>query len=284
MEIQSLKKNDRLGRGLDSLLGPSSKTSLQVLLLGIEKIFPNQSQPRKKFEKADLEGLCQSIKNHGVLQPILVQAKGGSYEIIAGERRWRAATQAGLHKIPAIVKTPKPKEAPLWALLENLQRKDLNPLEEARAYKTLLQEQKLSQEELAKTLGLSRSSLTNSLRLLQLDQKVQEFLEQGQISFSQAKEILSFKDPKKQRELARQCIKGGLTVRSLVGLYKKTKTSKKQKLLPPWVSKSLSRLEQIFFRKVRLDFSSQQKGKLSFTFDSEEELKDLLSKLQEIRK
>ncbi len=284
MEIQSLKKNNRLGRGLDSLLGPVSRTEIRVLSLDIEKIIPNKKQPRKHFEKTELEGLSQSIKNGGVLQPILVQPRGNTYEIISGERRWRAATQAGLHKIPAIIKNPKPKEASLWALIENLQRSDLSPLEEARAYKMILQEQGVSQEELAKSLGISRSSLTNSLRLFQLDPKVQGYLEKGQISFSQAKEILSFKNPKEQRDLAERCIKESLTVRSLVKLQKKRSPSKKRKTLPIWISKSLHRLEQIFFRKVQIDISSKQRGKVSFVFNSEEELKDLLDKLGRVKK
>ena len=284
MEIQSLKKNNRLGRGLDSLLGPSPRTEIRVLSLDIEKVFPNKSQPRKHFEKTSLDGLSQSIKNHGVLQPLLVQSKGDGYEIIAGERRWRAATQAGLHKIPVIVKNPKPKESSLWALLENIQRKDLNPLEEARAYKIILQERGIGQEELSKALGFPRSSLANSLRLLQLDPKVQKYLETQQISFSQAKEILSLKNPKEQREAAERCIKGKLTVRSLVKIYKKRVPSKKQKSLPLWISKSISHVEQIFSRKIKIDFSSKQKGKLSFIFNSEEDLRDLLDKLWRIKK
>jgi len=278
MEFQSLKKNSRLGRGLDSLLGPPIE--LKALSLDIEKIHPNQHQPRRHFEAKDLEGLQESIKNHGVLQPILVQAKGEHYEIIAGERRWRAALKAGLHKIPAIVKNPTKQEAPLWALLENLQRKDLNPLEEAKAYKMILESQGIKQSDLAKTLGISRSALTNSLRLLKLDKQVQNHLEQGQISLSQAKELLSLKSLEQQRQLASKCIQKKLTVRSLVKIQK-TKTQP----LPYWVTQSLSRLEQIFFRKVQIKMPSNQKqGRLSFVFHSEEELKDLLKKLGETKK
>ena len=279
METQSVNKKTRLGRGLDSLLGPSISSHLQVLSLDIEKVAPNKKQPRKEFDKKSLEELSQSIKKQGLLQPILVQAKGENYEIIAGERRWRASLQAGMHKISAIVKSPNPGEAAIWALIENTQREDLNPIEEARAYEGVLKEQNLNQEKLAQMMGISRSSLANSLRLLHLDSKVQAHIETGKISFSQAKEILKEKDQQKQRKLAEQCIQNKLTVRSLVGLSRKKRPTKAS--IPFWVSKSLSRLEKIFSNRVQIDFSSRQKGKISFTFHSEEELKGLLNKLGE---
>ncbi|MGI9548356.1 MAG: ParB/RepB/Spo0J family partition protein [Bdellovibrionales bacterium] len=279
METQSVNKKNRLGRGLDSLLGPSLSSEQQVLSLDIEKVFPNKKQPRKDFDKAGIEALSKTIKKEGVLSPILVQAKGENYEIIAGERRWRASLQAGMHKIPAIIKSPKAGEAPLWALIENLQREDLNPIEQARAYELILKEQGLNQEKLAQAVGVSRSSLTNSLRLLQLDPKVQEYIEVGKISFGQAKEILKEKNQQKQRKLAEQCTQNKLTVRSLAGLGRKKKPAKAT--IPFWVSKSLSRLEKIFSNRVQIDFSSRQKGKISFTFHSEEELKGLLNKLGE---
>ena len=221
-------KKNRLGRGLDVLLG-SPKEGHQVLSLDIEKVYPNRAQPRKDFDKESLEELCASIKKNGVLQPILVQKLGDKYQIIAGERRWRAVCMAGLHKIPALVKTPDSGQKSVWALIENLQREDLNPMEKARAFKKIIDEENVSQEALAVSLGQSRSSLTNFLRLLQLDGEVQELVEAKKISFAQAREILSFKSPKKQREIAKACLKKNLTVRD-ISLKAKGKKGKEEAL------------------------------------------------------
>lgn len=273
------KGNNRLGRGLDSLLGPTHSEN-KVLFLNVEKVFPNKNQPRKQFQKEDLEDLAQSIKNHGVLQPILVQEKTKGFEIIAGERRWRASLLAGLHKIPVIVKSPSAEQTALWSLLENLQRKDLNPIEEARAYREILEKQKINQEQLAQHLGQSRSSLANSLRLLQLDSEVQKYLESRKISFSQAKEILKVKSPAEQRALAKKCIQGSLTVRSLARqVQKKSKTDKHKSSQPSWMNQSLQHLEKKFSKKIQLELQKKGRGKLSFVFSSQEELKDLLDRL-----
>ena len=265
------RKNDRLGRGLDVLLGPSQK-SIQVLLLDIEKIYPNKEQPRKAFDKKSLEELCASIKENGVLQPILVQKLGDNYQIIAGERRWRAACMAGLHKIPVLVKTSTSSQKPIWALIENIQRENLNPMEKARAFKKIIDKESMSQEALANSLGQSRSSLTNFLRLLQLDREVQRLVEAGKISFAQARELLRFKSSKQQREMARSCLKRSLTVKSI-----SLKAAKKG-TLPFWAKKALSHLEKKFSQRLKLDFS-KGRGRLVFPFRNEAELKDLLVKL-----
>ena len=266
-------KKNRLGRGLDTLLG-SSKDITQVLLVNIEKIYPNKEQPRKNFNKESIKELCDSIKKQGLLQPILLQKKGDKYEIIAGERRWRATCMAGLHKIPAIIKNPDPSQKALWALIENLQREDLNPIEEARAFKNLMEKQGLKQEFLAKKLGRSRSSLANSLRLLQLDPEVQKLVEERQIGFAQARELLRFKSPKKQRDMAKECQKKSLTVRSLGVKQEKNELQK----APFWAKKSLSYFEKQKFCKVQLQYLNG-KGRLSFSFQSDAELKELLNKL-----
>ena len=227
------KRTNRLGRGLDVLLGPPREKD-QILLLDIEKISPNKEQPRKVFDKASLEKLCASIKSQGLLQPILVEKKGNAYQIIAGERRWRAACRLGMHKIAAIVKIPKPSEKNLWALIENIQREELNPLEEARAFQKIIKEEGFTQESLAQTLGRSRPSIANTLRLLNLEPNVQSLVESKALSFAQARELLRFNSAKEQIKMAKACIKKSLTVKGL-GL----KANKKKKNLQPFWLKSV---------------------------------------------
>ncbi|MCZ0933350.1 MAG: ParB/RepB/Spo0J family partition protein [Oligoflexia bacterium] len=268
------KKNKaRLGRGLDFLLGPVDSKN-QILLLDIEKVQPNREQPRKDFDKESLQELTQSIKKNGVLQAILVEKKGENYQIIAGERRWRACCLAGLKKIPALLKVNVVKrDSALWALIENLQREDLNPIEQAQAFKKVMAETGLSQEALAENLALSRSSLANSLRLLNLDPFVQNLVREKKLSFSQARELLSFKDSKKQREMAQLCLKKSLTVQKL------SKTQKKSE--PPfWLKKALSQLERKFSKRIPLSYF-KGKGSIRFSFKDEAELKTILSQLLE---
>ena len=256
-----IDKNSRLGRGLDVLLGPS-KDEGQVLLLDVEKLYPDKNQPRKLFDKESLKRLSDSIKSNGLLQPILVQKVADQYQIIAGERRWRAACLAGQHKVPVILKKPAVHQSSLWALIENLQREDLNPIEEARAFKKVMESHKISQESLAKTLGRSRSSLANSLRLLQLDEEVQKLVETRKLSFAQARELLRFKSPKEQREMARACLRKSLTVKNL----SLKAGGKKSKDDPPfWAKKILSHLEREFSQKLHLNYS-KGRGRLAFFF------------------
>lgn len=262
-----------MGRGLDSLLGPSATSGQEVLNLDIDRIFPNENQPRKYFSEQGLKELSLSIKKHGLLQPLLVRPSGENYQIIAGERRWRAAGKAGLHKVPVIVRQPDEKEETLWALLENIQRSDLNPLEEAKAYKKLMKEQSLTQEELAEALGRARPSIANQLRLLALDSKVQEWLAEGKLSFSQAREILKEKLPQNQIRLARKCMGEGLTVRGLSG-----KLPSKKMPSPAWVESSLAELRKSYDWSIHLSYK-KGKGKLFFPFKSEKDLKRLLDKL-----
>ena len=273
MEFRNLEKNNRLGQGLESLLGPSSKSHNKVLALDIDKIVPAKSQPRRRFEKASLEELALSVKKHGVLQPILVKARGENYEIIAGERRWRAAGQAGLHKIPAILKTPERGEDRFWSLLENLQREDLNPIETATAYSDLLKTHKLSQQELAETMGKPRSSLVNTLRLLNLPPEVQKSVAEGRISPGQAKEILRAKSPAEQKALADRCLQGKWTVRDLQKTFKPPAAP-----FPSWAKGLVPQLEKLFSRRVRLSLKDG-KGRLTFYFKSEGELKKFTERL-----
>ncbi|MCY4321890.1 MAG: ParB/RepB/Spo0J family partition protein [Bdellovibrionaceae bacterium] len=267
------KNSDRLGRGLDFLLG-SVDSKNQILLLDIEKVYPNKKQPRKDFNKESLKDLTQSIRENGLLQAILVEKQGENYQIIAGERRWRACCLAGLKKIPAVLKTNVEKiKSSLWALIENLQREDLNPIEQAEAFKLIMEESAWSQELLAQNLALSRSSVANSLRLLNLDPKVQNFVREGKLSFSQARELLKFKNFKQQREMAEKCLKKTLTVRAL-------KTNQENKELPFWAKKAKDQLEKKFSQSLKLTFS-KGKGSISFSFKNEKELKKILNQLLE---
>lgn len=270
-----LNKNNRLGRGLEALLGPTPEKE-SSLFLDVEKIQPNKKQPRSLFDKKALEELSVSIKENGVLQPILVQKKGENYLIIAGERRWRAACLAGLRKIPAIVRNPKASEEVVWALIENIQRENLSSIEEARALKKIMEHNHWNQDQLAQAVGRPRSSVANTLRILQLDKEVQDLIEEKKISFAQAKELLRFESPKEQREMARKCLNNSWTVKKLLG-----KRLKKEKVrsFPFWLKNSLLSLEKQFSQRLQLSFLKKGQGKLSFTFKDEDELKRLLSQL-----
>lgn len=271
--MQIKNKKNRLGRGLDVLLSNSNQED-RVLFLGIEKIQVNPKQPRKFFDEEALSELSASIKEHGILQPILVQELNNEYQIISGERRWRAACKAGMHTVPTIVKSPNASQVALWALIENLQREELNPIEEARAFKQILEEQNLSQQELAQNLGRSRSSVTNTLRLLQLDKQVQQLLETKKLAFAQARELLRFKSPEEQKRQAQACLKKNLTVKKL-----SSRASKKQKTpLSFYEKQALIHLQQNFAQKVQLKLLNKS-GQLIFSFKNEEDMKQLFNKL-----
>ncbi len=280
------KKASRLGRGLDSLLGPPPPKS-DLIFLDIESLSPSESQPRRRFDSGEMRELAGSIKSHGLLQPVLARPdpkQPGAFRIVAGERRWRAAGLAGLRKIPVIVKDPAPQKAALWSLLENLQRKDLNPMEEARAFKAILEGQGLSQEDLASRLGISRPAIANSLRLLQLDPEVQRLVEEEKISFAQAREILRAKSPKRQKDLARLA-RRGMTVQGLASRLRPAAAApaagkaSPAKRLPSWAAAAKARLERKLFKKISIELSPAKKGRLSVFFESEKDLRDLLDRL-----
>ena len=265
-------QKNRLGRGLDVLLGPSSESS--GWLLDIEKVFPNPQQPRKAFDKLALQELAQSIKQNGLLQAILVEKTTQGYQIIAGERRWRASCMAGLKKIPALLKPKeKTKESLLWALVENLQREDLNPIEQAQAFKKIMEQKAWKQEFLANKLGLSRSSVANSLRLLKLEPEVQALVKNKKLSFSQARELLLVKNPQQQKKLARACVDKKFTVQNI-------KKTAKPPEKPFWIKKTLSQLERKFQSPIKIQCSRKEKrGHLSFLFKNEKDLKRILDLL-----
>jgi len=201
----------RLGKGLDALLDSTSGEGVEEIPLG--RIRVNPYQPRENFAPDKLEELAESIKVHGIVQPVIVRRSGEQFELVAGERRWRAAQIAGLAAVPAIVRDFSDAELMEIALVENLQREDLTPIEQAQAYSSLQREFNMTQEELARRLGVSRSQVANVLRLLQLPEEVQEMLHSGRITVGHAKVILSLEGEKKRVSVARKVAEGGLTVR-----------------------------------------------------------------------
>ena len=216
------KKMGGLGRGLDAILTDNSeeKENSGVTVVRLTEVEPNPLQPRKSFETEPLEALAESIAQHGIIQPIVVRPKDGMYMIVTGERRWRAARMAGLSEVPVIIIEADDRKAAELALVENLQRKDLNPVEEARAYADLIEEYSYTQEEIAKKVGRSRSSIANSLRLLDLPEAVLEKLAEGALSEGHAKVLLSIKDKDTLEKAAETVIAKELSVRETEKLVK----------------------------------------------------------------
>ncbi|HEY3365298.1 MAG TPA: ParB/RepB/Spo0J family partition protein [Symbiobacteriaceae bacterium] len=279
-----------LGRGLGALIPEvdiGDRDREAITELEIRRIKPNPKQPRQSFDQGKLEELASSIREHGVVQPIVVREKGELYEIVAGERRWRAAQLAGLTKIPALVRDFSEAEVMEIALIENLQREDLNPLEEAEAYRVLLEEFHLTQEELAKRLGRSRPQITNTLRLLNLGPVAQAEVRGGRLSMGHAKVLLGVEDSAQQGALALKVVGEGLSVRQAEELLAHVETPL-EKATGKKAPLSLDMLEveqqlrEYFGTPVRLSFVGQ-KGKLEITVFGEEGLQRILDtlKLQE---
>lgn len=207
-------KRMALGRGLGALLPETGKEEGRTILYcGIEEVFPNRSQPRKHFDEGKLQELADSIREKGILEPLIVRRREEGYEIIVGERRWRAAQKAGLKEIPVVVKEAEGREALEISLIENLQRENLNPLEEAEGYQRLVEEFGLSQDEVAVRVGKDRATVANTLRLLRLLPEIRQYLLQGQISAGHARAILSLDSEERQKELCGLILQKGLSVR-----------------------------------------------------------------------
>ena len=214
-------KKRGLGKGLDAIFAENNEAGEGSVAVKIADIEPNRDQPRKEFDSAALAELADSIAQHGVLQPLLLRPMlSGGYRIVAGERRWRAARMAGLTEVPAVIREMTDSEEMLFALIENLQREDLTPLEEARGYRTLIEAQDLTQEEVSQAVGKSRPSITNALRLLNLPEDIQEMLERGEITAGHARTLLSFPTEEGMR-LGAQKAKEGASVRELEALAKR---------------------------------------------------------------
>lgn len=276
-----------LGRGLGALIPEVEVTERDrdsILEMEINQVQPNPNQPRKEFDQVRLEELAASIKEHGIVQPIVVRPKGKGYEIVAGERRWRAAGLAGLTKIPALVRDFSEAETMEIALIENLQREDLNPLEEAEAYRLLMESFKLTQEELAQRLGKSRSQIANTLRLLHLSPVAREAVRAGRLSMGHAKVLLGITDAEQQAVLATRAVSEGLSVREVEELTRESETAKrspergKKSDLTPDLREVESRLREVFGTPVKLNLNGE-KGKIEITFFGEDGLSRILDSI-----
>ena len=279
------RKNSGLGRGLDSLFLSSEQqiSDASASNIKLSDIDVDPGQPRKTFENQSLEQLSQSIIEHGVLQPIVLMPNGiGRYTIIAGERRFRAARMAGLTEIPAIVKDVSTQSAKEIALIENLQREDLDPVEIAYGYRSLMESFNMTQDEISKKLSIPRSSIANSLRILNLPQDILELVKTDEISLGHAKVILSVSDENLQRELAQQTAEKQLSVRQCEllakSMVKKPKTEKQSKV-PSIVKEIEIALTQMHGTPVRISYKDG-KGSLNITFNSQEQLQELANLLE----
>ena len=222
-----------LGKGLGALLPEFGQAEPKTLLYcGIEEIIPNRSQPRKHFDESKLQELAESIKEKGILEPLIVRRTDQGYELIVGERRWRAAQKAGLKEVPVMVKEVEGREVLEISLIENLQREDLNPIEAAEAFKHLIEEFNLSQEDLSKRIGKDRTTITNTLRLLKLPLEVRNQLLQNRITSGHARAILSMESKEKQKELCALIIKKGLSVREAESIAKRWAEKPKKSITP----------------------------------------------------
>lgn len=260
------------------------------LELKVSEIEPNQDQPRKAFDQEQLEELADSIRKYGVLQPLLVQKKGESYEIIAGERRWRAAKLAGLKTIPVVIREYSPQQAMEIALIENVQREDLNPIEEARAYQRLMQEFSLKQEEIAERVSKNRTTITNSMRLLNLAPEVQQMLVEGRIASGHARALLAVADPYQQLELAKKVEAERMSVREVekaVKLLGKEKKEKKKSQVDEAVELVFqdmeNRMKTVMGTKVNISRKDKSKGKIEIEYYSEAELERLVELIESIQ-
>ncbi len=279
------KKNTGLGRGLDSLFLSSEQqiSDASASTVKLSDIDVDPYQPRKTFETQSLEQLSRSILEHGVLQPIVLMPNGiGRYTIIAGERRFRAARMAGLTEIPAIVKDVSTQSAKEIALIENLQREDLDPVEVALGYKSLMESFNLTQDEISKKLSIPRSSIANSLRILNLPQAILQMVKENKISLGHAKVILSVTDEEKQMELARQTAEKQLSVRQCELLAKQLQKAPKQPKtlnVPSIVKEVEIALAQMHGTPVKISYKDG-KGSLNITFNSQEQLMELANLLE----
>lgn len=267
----------KLGRGLGELLGDDYRDTGKVLDLSVDRIVPNPWQPRQDFDEESLSSLASSIKKDGLIQPVAVRDKGSSsYELITGERRWRAAKMAGLAAIPAIVLDYDDRGMAEMALVENLQRKDLNPIEEGMAYKKLMETYGLTQEEVSKKVGRSRPYIANMVRLLELPQEIKDFLSAGKLTSGQARPLLSMGSDAERITLARRIVSEGLSARRVEELVKSRKPEKKKKEDP--VSEYLKAIEEKMGLSVGTTVrirvgkgKNAHRGTISISFKNDEE-------------
>ena len=274
-----MPKMTGLGKGLDALFGPvpeeeQVKENDTLKNLKITEVEPNRDQPRKRFDQEALEELAQSIKEYGLIQPIVVSKKDGYYSIVAGERRWRASKIAGLTEIPAIIREDDERVNTEISLIENMQREDLNPYEKALGIRTLIDNYGLSQEIVAKKLGKSRSTIANWVRVLNLDEKVLEMVKEGKLSEGYCKALLMI-EPEKQYETAIQMLERNATVRQVEKKASKKETKEEQKRNHVLYKNIEDSFQHFFGSKVRLD-PGKRRGKIIIEYTSNDDLERLL--------
>ena len=299
-------KKSGLGKGLDSLIKDISSAKKTAAantsfenkaeemksgeqMMKINMVEPNRDQPRKKFEEDALLELADSIKQFGVLQPLLVRKRKDYYEIIAGERRWRAAKMAGVKEVPVIIKDYTEQEIVEIGLIENIQRENLNPIEEAMAFKKLLEEFNLKQDEVAERVSKSRTAVTNSMRLLKLDERVQEMIVDDMISTGHARALLAIDDKEQQYDLANKIFDEKLSVRETEKLVKEIKNPKKPKMKKKVENEFVytdleNRMKEVMGTKVNISSKGNGKGKIEIEYYSDDELERMFEMIMSIRK
>ena len=289
-----------LGKGLDSLI--TDKVSQRQenegkqgegkaeLYLKISEVEPNREQPRKVFDEDSLNELAESIRKHGILQPLLVARRDGYYEIIAGERRWRAAKIAGLKEVPVIVKNMTDREILEVSLIENIQREDLNPIEEARAYERLLTEFDLKQEELAERVAKSRTAVANSMRLLKLSNAVQDMIVQGKLTAGHARPLIGIENSEEQEKLARQIVDQKMSVREAEKFVKKsqniknTSNQEQEDRENSYIYDNMQeQMKKILGTKVTVNRKKDHTGKIEIEYYSDDDLDRILEMILSIR-
>ena len=283
-------KKGGLGKGIDALIYDNSVESSagESVKLSINEIEPNHDQPRKNFKPEALSELSESIKEHGILQPLLVRPLAdGSYRLVAGERRYRAARMAGLTEVPVTIREMTDEEESIFALIENLHREDLNIIEEAEGIKTLIDTFGLTQEEAAKRVGKSREAVTNILRLLKLPEDISEYVKQGKISMGHARALLSFEDKKEASRVAEMVIKDGISVRDVERLAKSAQREKKspekrQKKRDTFYDEVELALSNVLGRKTKVFVSKGGSGTLEIEFFSKADLEKLTKQFEEL--
>lgn len=266
-----------LGKGLDALIPEDESNG--VLQLSINRIKPNKKQPRRYFDDEKIAALAESLKEHGLLQPIIVKKLGDDYQIIAGERRWRAAKKARLKEVPVIIMDISDAHILEVSLIENIQRQDLNPIEEANAFRRLLDDFHITQEVLSKRIGKSRTAIANTLRLLQLDDRVQQFVIEGVLSEGHGRALLGLPDGEAQFVAAQRVIDNALSVRDtehLVSTAGKKATPRKQRTLDVYYKDLERRLSENLGTKVSFKPKAKNKGKIEIEYYSSEELERIL--------
>lgn len=281
-----MNKKFGLGKGLGALIPEETiEDKSSILKVEINLIKPNSDQPRKNFDETKILKLCDSIKEYGIIEPLVLQKKGNIYTIIAGERRWRAAKKVGLKEVPAVINELSDREILEVSLIENIQREDLNPIEEAKAYKKLIYEFNLTQEQLSQKIGKSRTAITNCMRLINLDSRVQEYLIDGVITEGHGRVLLSLEDKEDQYKIALEIIDKGLSVRNTESIIKNLKnksTPEKQEKndnIKPYYNDIQNKLENLFNTKVLLR-SKGNRGKIQIEYYSEEDLQRIIDILK----